>query len=140
MNVLYEVWKVAGYPCAERLKAIVPGWGPWITQRFRLTSQEEQQMVSISARQIDRRLKEKKAAVRKRLYGRTKPGTLLKHQIPIQTDSWQTTRPGFTEVDLVAHCGNSAEGEVAYSVNQTDLFSGWVETRAVLSSRASPCG
>ena len=60
------------------------------------------------------------------------PGPWLKHQIAIQTDSWPMTGPGFTEVDLVAHCGKSADGEFVYSVNQTDLFSGGVETRAGL--------
>lgn len=132
INILSEVWKVAGSPCATRLKAIVRLWQPWIGKRFRLTPELEQQLLSISPRQIDRRLKGKKAVMRKRLSGRTKPGTLLKHQIAIKTDHWDVTRPGFTEVDLVAHCGNSADGEFVYSVNQTDLLTGWVETRAVL--------
>ena len=65
-------------------------------------------------------------------YGRTKPGTLLKHQIPIQTEHWRVTEPGFTEVDLVAHCGEHASGEFVYSLNLTDIHSGWVETRAVV--------
>jgi len=59
-------------------------------------------------------------------YGRTKPGTLLKHQIPIQTEHWRVTEPGFTEVDLVAHCGEHASGEFVYSLNLTDIHSGWV--------------
>jgi len=132
INILYEVWETAGYPCATRLKAIVRGWQPWVGKRFRLTPQVQEQLLAISARQMDRRWNGKKAAVRKRLYGRTKPGSLLKHQIPIKTDHRDVRRPGFTEVDLVAHCGNSADGEFVYSVNQTDIFSGWVETRAVL--------
>jgi hypothetical protein len=70
--------------------------------------------------------------VRKGLYGRTKPGTLLKHHIPLRTDRWDVTVPGFTEVDLVAHSGESGEGEFLHSLNPTDIHTTWVETRAVL--------
>ncbi|MDP2958268.1 MAG: transposase family protein, partial [Longimicrobiales bacterium] len=64
--------------------------------------------------------------------GRTKPGTLLKHHIPIKTDHWEVTTPGFAETDLVSHSGNAADGEFVYSLNLTDIHSTWVETRAVL--------
>jgi hypothetical protein len=70
--------------------------------------------------------------LKRRIYGRTKPGTLLKHHIPIKTDSWDVRSPGFVEIDLVAHSGNSGEGEFLYSLNVTDIHSTWVETRAVL--------
>jgi hypothetical protein len=67
----------------------------------------------------------------RRLYGRTKPGSLLKHHIPIQTDHWDVTGPGFTEIDLVSHSGDCAEGEFAHSFNLTDIHTAWTETRAV---------
>ena len=67
-----------------------------------------------------------------RRYGRTKPGTLLKHHIPLKTDHWDVTVPGFTELDLVAHCGDRADGEFAHSLNVTDIHTTWGETRAVL--------
>ncbi len=54
------------------------------------------------------RLKARKTRLQRRLYGRTKPGTLLKHHIPIKTDAWRVTTPGFAEIDLVAHCGQTA--------------------------------
>src|SRR5208337_3907207 len=66
------------------------------------------------------------------LYGRTKPGTLLKHHIPLKTDHWDVQVPGFTEIDLVSHSGNSAAGDFCYSLNVTDIYTGWTETRAVL--------
>lgn len=92
----------------------------------------ERQLLAISAWQIDRRLKGKKADLRKRIYGRTKPGTLLKHHIPTRTDNWDVKTPGWTEVDTVSHSGNSAEGLFCYTVNQTDILTTWVESRAVL--------
>ena len=66
------------------------------------------------------------------MYGRTKPGTLLKHHIPVQTERWNTTAPGFTEIDLVSHSGDCAAGEFVHSLNVTDIHTTWVETRAVL--------
>jgi transposase InsO family protein len=135
--VLGAVWEAAGYPCAVRLKALLPLWMPWVRKRFRPTPATESDLLRISARQMDRRLEERKKRVRHRLYGgtggtRTKPGTLLKHLIPLRTDHWQEKMPGFAEVDLVSHSGNSASGEFAYSLNLTDVHTGWTETRAIL--------
>jgi integrase-like protein len=92
----------------------------------------EEQLLGISARQIDRRLRAKKQAQRRRIYGRTKPGCLLKHQIPVKTDSWDVKTPGFAEIDLVSHSGNSGAGDFAQSLNLTDIYTGWTETRALL--------
>jgi hypothetical protein len=81
---------------------------------------------------MDRRLAPHRQQVQRGLYGRTKPGTLLKHHIPLRTDRWDVTVPGFTEVDLVAHSGESGEGEFLHSLNLTDIHTTWVETRAVM--------
>ena len=132
LTVLAAVWKAAGYPWSLRLKALLPLWLPWIRQHFRVTLQVEQELLAISPRQIDRRLAPHKTRIRHRLYGRTKPGTLLKHQIPIRTTHWQVTEPGWVEVDLVSHSGDSARGEFIFSLNVTDMLTGWVETRAVM--------
>ena len=132
VRVLVAVWKAAGYPCSIRLKALLPTWMPWARNRLRVSPDIEQQVLTISARQIDRRLREQKREVRRRLYGRTKPGTLLKHHIPLKVDRWETTQPGFSEVDLVSHSGDRADGEFIQSLNLTDIHTTWVETRAVL--------
>jgi hypothetical protein len=115
-----------------RLKALLPNWMPWIRKRYRMTPAMEKQLLGISARQIDRRLRARKSERKRRVYGRTKPGTLLKHHIPVKTDSWDVSSPGFSEIDLVAHCGNSGEGEFAHTLNLTDIHSGWTESRALL--------
>jgi hypothetical protein len=132
LRVLRAVWTAAGYPWSVRLKALLPLWMPWIKQRFSLSAALEQQLLRISPRQIDRRLAPHKRTLRTRCYGRTKPGTLLKHQIPIRTDNWDVTQPGFVELDLVSHSGNCADGDFIYTLNLTDLYSGWVESRAVM--------
>ncbi len=132
LSILREVWEVAGYPWSVRLQALLPLWLPWIRLRYHLTPHQEAQLLAISPRQIDRRLQGFKRSLAKRIYGRTKPGTLLKHQIPIRTEHWEVEGPGWVEIDLVSHSGNSADGQFVYSLNLTDIYSGWVETLAVL--------
>jgi len=130
--VLLAVWEASGYPWSVRLKALLPLWLPWARKRFGLTPRLEAQILAISPRQIDRRLAEHKRKAKRRLYGRTKPGTLLKHQVPIKTDRWDVTRPGFSEIDLVSHSGSNARGEFLHSLNVTDIHTTWTETRAVM--------
>jgi hypothetical protein len=132
ISVLRAVWEAADYPWSVRLKALWPEWMPWVRQRFRLPPEGERELLQISARTIDNRLRPYKRRLRRRIYGRTKPGTLLKHHIPLKTDRWEVQVPGFTEVDLVSHSGNSAGGDFCYSLNLTDIHTGWTETRAVL--------
>ncbi len=132
LSVLKAIWAAADYPWSVRLKALLPEWMPWIRRRFRINAQIEQQLLRISARSIDYRLREEKRRQRRRLYGRTKPGSLLKHHIPLKTDHWDVSEPGFTEIDLVSHSGNSAAGDFCYSLNLTDIHTGWTETQAVL--------
>ncbi len=132
IRILISVWMAAGYLCSVRLKAALPLWLPWIRKRFQLNAEVEKDLLQINARQMDRRLQSQKRKVRKSIYGRTKPGSLLKHHIPIKTDHWNVSVAGFTEIDLVSHSGNSATGEFIYSLNQTDILTTWVETRPVL--------
>jgi len=129
---LTVIWKAAGYPWSVRLKAALPLWLPWARRHQRLSAAVCAQLQRISPRQIDRRLAKVKRTLKRRQYGRTRPGTLLKHHIPLKTDHWDVTTPGFTELDLVAHCGHRADGEFAHSLNVTDIHTTWVETRAVL--------
>lgn len=126
------VWEAAGYPWSVRLKALLPTWLPRARRRLKLTQATERQVLRMSARQMDRCLQAYKRDLRRRQYGRTKPGTLLKHQIPVKTDRWDVRDPGWTEIDLVAHSGDRADGEFLHSLNLTDIHTTWVETRAVL--------
>jgi hypothetical protein len=132
LRIIESVWETAHWPWSVRLKVVLVLWLPWIRRRFQISTSEEKQLRTISASTLDRALSRKRSTLKHRIYGRTKPGTLLKHQIPIKTDHWDVKRPGFVEVDTVSHSGRSAEGDFLYSVNMTDIDSGWVETRAVL--------
>ena len=132
ISIIEDVWKASGYLWSKRLKTTIVLWMPWIKDRFPLSSQEHSQLLSISTAQIDRRLKSKKQWIRKKVYGSTKPGAILKHQIPVKTDSWNIRKPGYVETDLVSHCGGCASGDFAHTVNWTDIATQWVERRAVL--------
>jgi hypothetical protein len=81
---------------------------------------------------MDRHLKPLKNKLKRRIYGRTKPGTLLRHKIPVKTDHWDVEQPGYLEADLVSHSGESGYGEFMHSLNFTDIFSQWVETQSVM--------
>lgn len=138
IRVLERIWKAAGYPWSVRLKALLPQWLPWARQHVRgVTPAIEEEVLRMSARQMDRRLGEKKRRLKRRIYGRTKPGTLLKHHIPIKTDQWDVTEPGFVEIDLVSHSGPHASGEFIHSFNLTDIHTGWGETRAIMGKGES---
>jgi hypothetical protein len=132
VQALKAVWVAANYPWSVRLRALLPVWLPWARRRLALTPRLETQLRAISPRQIDRLLRPFRHRIRRRLYGRTKPGTLLKHHIPLKTDRWDVSRPGFAEIDTVAHCGTHADGEFAHTVNCTDILTTWVERRAIL--------
>ena len=130
--VLRRIWEAAGYPWSVRLRALLPLWLPWACRRWRVPRAVADRVQAMSPRQMDRCLRPFKRVLRKRQYGRTKPGTLLKHHIPLRTDRWDVQEPGFTEIDLVAHSGDRADGEFLHSLNLTDIHTTWVETRAVM--------
>ena len=132
VRALRAIWEAAGYPWSRRLKALLPTWLPWARRRLALSAATEAKVRAISARQIDRLLAPDKRTIRRRLYGRTKPGTLLKHHIPVKTDHWDVTEPGFTEVDLVSHSGDRADGDFLHTLNLTDIHTTWVEHGAVM--------
>jgi len=132
IQILKSVWEASEYIWSERLKSTLVLWMPWIRKRWELSKKDEELLLSMSPSTIDRRLKDYKREVSKKIYGKTKPGKFLRQRIPIQTESWQIKEPGWIEIDTVSHSGSNASGLFAYTVNATDLYSGWVESRAVL--------
>lgn len=132
ISTLAKVWEASGYLCSQRLKAALPQWLPWVKKHFDISKELEKQLLAISARQIDRRLLSHKRTVKRRIYGSTRPGSLLKHMIPVKTEHWDVTMPGYLEIDLVSHSGASAAGEFLYTLDCVDIASGWVERQAVM--------
>jgi len=128
---LKRIWLAANIPCSKRLKAIIPLWMPGYAKEYgALKLDVIKALYKISAPTIDRILKPLR--VKYRLRGRctTKPGTLLRKQIPIKTDQWNEFKPGFVEADTVAHCGDKTEGDYANTIDLVDIASGWTEQAA----------
>jgi hypothetical protein len=133
-RVLIQIWLIMGCICGKRLAPILQEIVTRLEKYREITldALTRQKLLRVSPATIDRLV----APTRKRmsLKGRslTKPGTLLKHQIPIHTFSdWDEQKPGFVEIDLVGHDGGNGSGEFAYSLNVTDVATGWTETQAV---------
>ena len=111
--------------------AAMPDWLPCYEQTYETLSDEtKNKLFSISAATIDRLLAPTRAMTRPRGRCTTKPGSLLRNQIPIRTHNWDITQPGFVEADTVAHCGNSLAGDFIWSLTLTDIHTGWTECRA----------
>jgi len=132
MKPLKRIWLSANLPCSKRLKAILPLWLPSYEKEFgKLPHDSITALHAISAATIDRLLKPARVKYKGRGRSTTKPGTLLKKHIPIKTDQWDETRPGFLEADTVAHCGESMAGMFAFTIDCVDIATTWTEQRAV---------
>jgi len=118
--------------CSIRLKAAIPDWLPSYETAFHHTLSDEssQRLLSISASTIDRLLAPTRKGGIKLGLATTKPGSVIKKQIPVRINQWDETRPGYLEADTVAHCGTSVEGQFVYTLNTVDIATGWTEQRA----------
>jgi len=129
---LKEIWLAANLPCSKRLKVILPLWLPGYVELFgQLSPDVTNALLKISPPTIDRILKPIRIHYTKRGRSTTKPGTLLRKKIPIKTNQWDESRPGFLEADTVAHCGESTSGMYANTIDFVDIATGWTEQRAV---------
>jgi len=132
LKPLKTIWLAANLPCSKRLKVILPLWLPSYVQSFGpLSPKASEALLRISASTIDRLLLPTRIKYKKRSRTTTKPGTLIQKHIPIKTNQWDESRPGFLEADTVAHCGQSLSGRFAYTMDCVDLATDWSEQRAV---------
>ena len=134
VEVLTQLWRIMDYPCGKRLVVMLPEVLPVLEKHQEIAPAPgvRQKLIRISAATIDRLLAPERKRLRLRGRSGTKPGTLLKHQIPIRTFSeWDQQKPGFIEIDLVAHDGGYASGDYAQTLNATDVATGWTEPQAI---------
>jgi hypothetical protein len=138
LKPLRAIWLATDQMASKRLVTALPLWLPYYEQAHGvLPTEVREKLLAISPATIDRILSPIRAqAGRKGLSG-TKPGTLLKKQIPLQTNVWDANKPGFMEADTVAHCGTSLAGDFVWSLTMTDLYSGWTECRATWNKGSS---
>lgn len=127
-------WRVLGMPAGKRLAPMLGELVAVLRHFGELVIDEDTAalLVSMSAATIDRRLSGERAKHRLKGHVGTKPGSLLKSQIPVRTwAEWDDARPGFVEIDLVWHDGGIRGGTHAFTLTVTDIASGWTENRCV---------
>ena len=133
VQALVRVWEICGRICSKRLKPFLPEMVAVLERHkeMKLEAEVKELLLSMSCATIDRCL-QKEHFEKKRGISTTKPGTLLKKAIAVRTFmDWNEERPGFMEIDLVAHCGGSVEGQFCYTLTAVDLSTGWTECLAV---------
>jgi hypothetical protein len=133
-KALKKIWAIFDCICGKRLVVVLRTMLPVLEKFGEIDLNEEMagKLQRISAATIDRLLAKEKKDLTIKGRGHTKPGTLLKHQIPIRTFSgWDEAKPGFVELDLVGHEGGNGQGEFCFTLNLTDVDTGWTEPRAV---------
>ena len=127
-------WAVLGMPAGKRLAPMLAELVE-VLRRFGELDVDDDTAVllaGMSAATIDRRLAGERRKHQLKGRSHTKPGSLLKSQIPIRTwADWDDAKPGFVEIDLVAHDGGNAAGEYAFTLTVTDIATGWTENRSV---------
>jgi hypothetical protein len=134
LEALREIWDIMDYLCGKRLAPVLKEVIIRLERcgEIRILEKVREKLFRISPATIDRLLaKERK---KQQIKGRsnTKPGTLLRNQIPIRTFSdWNEKKPGFAEIDLVGHDGGDSHGEFAQTLDVTDICTTWTETEAV---------
>ena len=133
VGALRVVAEASGWLCGKRLAPFLPELVPALAAEgeLRLAAKDRASLLAMSAATIDRRLRLFRLQRDPRNWhglGTTKPGSLLKNQVPIQTYTpWEDQRPGFLEIDLVAHCGTTTEGFYLNTLVGTDVATGWTE-------------
>lgn len=141
-KTLKYVWATSNFLCGKRLKPFLPTLIKSLKQHkeIKLSKDDEALIITVSAATIDRLLAPARKEIIIKGRSTTKPGTLLKHQIPIRTFAdWTEDKPGFLEVDLVAHCGGSTRGEYINTLNMTDVATGWTVSTAFMGRSERFC-
>jgi len=137
LRALKQIWLATDQMCSKRLVAAIPLWLPFYERSYgKLSNKTKRQLLSVSAATVDRLLAKTRAKIRPKGLCGTKPGSLLRNQIPIRTHSWDISAPGFMEADTVAHCGSSLAGDFIWSLTLTDIHTGWTEARATWNNGA----
>jgi hypothetical protein len=127
---LRPIWVATDYACGRRLVAMLPEWIPAYEQyERRMPGEVREKLLAASGRTLDRLLEPLRVQGRGRSL--TRPGALLRQQIPIRGSVWEEGKAGWLEVDTVALCGGSAAGEYVWMVDGVDYATTWVEVRAM---------
>jgi hypothetical protein len=132
LPVLKPIWFTAQQPCGRRLAALLPEWLPaFETDHRRLDSDVRRALLAASAATLDRLLAPVRASVACASRCGTRPGSLLRQEIPVRDGPWDETQPGWLEVDTVALCGGCLDDRHGWMFDGVDIYSDWASLRAL---------
>ena len=133
-KAIRRLWEFFDYMCGKRLAVLIRMNLTLLLQdpELSIDTSVKDKLLTISPATIDRILKPERKKLTLKSRSKTKPGTLLKKHIPIRTYfDWDERKAGFFELDTVGHDGGSTSGEYCFTLNATDVYSGWVELRSL---------
>ena len=133
-KVLVKIWEFSDFMCGKRLVVFIKVIATFIqdNESFAFTGELWSKLLQVSASTVDRLLQSERKKYQIKGRSRTKPGAVLKQDIPIRTFAdWDDARPGFLEIDLVSHEGGNASGEFCFTLTVTDVSTGWTEVRGI---------
>jgi hypothetical protein len=133
VQALEQIWEIYGHICSKRLQPFLPEALKVLERckEIELSEETKELLLKISSASIDRCLRPVRIKSPHGL-STTKPGSLLKNLIPVRTfTEWDKEQPGFMEIDLVAHCGNTTEGQYLNTLTCTDICTGWTDVTAL---------
>ena len=133
-KALVKVWEFSDFMCGKRLVAFIKIIAAFIrgNELFAFTDEIWSKLMQVSAATVDRLLQSERKKYQIKGRSRTKPGALLKQDIPIRTFAdWDDACPGFLEIDLVSHEGGNASGDFCFTLTATDVATGWTEVRGI---------
>lgn len=139
-KLLKKLWAVGNYACGERLAPMFPIYLSALKrhEHWIVSSEEKTLLCRISPSTIDRMLRHERRRLGGKSRAKTKPGSLLKNQIPIRTFAdWTENKPGFLEIDTVHHCNEDNKGDYIHTLDTSDVFTGWNECRAFMGKSES---
>jgi hypothetical protein len=143
VSALKVAWEASDRLCSKRFQPFLPELVSILSRvgEISVTEETEEELGRMSASTVDRVLRQWRARPKRHGLSTTKPATMLKNAIPLKTFSeWSESKPGFIEVDLVAHCGDSTEGFFLYTLSAVDVATGWYEPVAVWGKGQSRVG
>jgi hypothetical protein len=141
IGALRVVAEATDWLCGKRLAPFLAEVVPALEAegKLALAPTDRERLLAMSPATIDRRLRPFRLQTRPHGLSTTKPGSLLKQQVPIQTYTpWEDQRPGFVEIDLVAHCGLSTAGHYLTTLTVTDVATAWTECIGVWGKGQQP--
>lgn len=133
VQALAQLWEICGHICSKRLQPFLPEAIKVLERckEIKLSKDTKELLLKISSASIDRCLRPIRIKSPHGL-STTKPGSLLRKSIAVRTfTEWNEEQPGFMEIDLVAHCGNTTEGQFLNTLTCTDICTGWTDVTAL---------